>query len=188
MHAPKNTLISVYDALHELAHFAHPEWLDHAKTLGESLGRMGIGGITRSGSPVTTAVVHSMASLGGTGIVVSPAANEFEHFNAFRLPLSPLPTLYSGRGALGADVTVLASSSAVLVVGEDEEALMGILGCADGHGVHIVIVCATDPVRILQRLVARYPSLEKMIFVSNDPNAVVKYLTEAVRKKKYKNP
>lgn len=188
MHAPKNTLISVYDALHELAHFAYPQWLDHAKVLGEALGHMGVGGITRSGSPVTSAVLASMSNLGSTALVVSPAANEYEHARAFRLPSSALPTIYSGRGALGADVTALASSSAVLVVGEDEEALMGILGCADGHGIGIAVLCAGEPSDIARRLLVRYPSLDKLLFVSNDPNKIVKFLTESVRRKKYKNP
>ena len=188
MHAPKNTLISVYDALHELAHFAYPQWLENAKILGEALGEMGIGGIARSGSPVSSAVLSSIASVGGTSLLVSPAANEFEHAQAFRLPASALPTIYSGRGALGADVTALASSSAVLVVGEDEEALMGILGCADGHGISIAILCAGESADISRRLLMRYPSLEKFLLVSNDPNKIVKWVVESVRRKKYKNP
>ncbi len=183
MHIPKNTLIAVYDALHELAHFAYPQWLQHARTLGEGLGTMGLGTVARSGSPVTAAVLTSAAAVGASAIVISPAATEVEHLEAFRLPQLSLPTIYSGRGALGADVTVLTSAKAVLVIGDDEEALRGILGCADGHGICIAVLCADAPDVLHKRLLVRYPSLSRLIFVSTDPQAVVKYLVEESRKR-----
>lgn len=187
MHVAKNTVVSVYDALHELAHVAYPELVETARTLGAALGTAGIGGITRAGSPVTTAVLIEMEREGSAAVVLSPAATHLEHVRAFHLPETPLLTLYGGRGALGADVTTLTSSSAVLVIGAEEEPLAGILGCADGHGIPIAILCTTDPAPVQRMIAERFPSLVPHVYISADADVLVRYLTQEIRKRKLQN-
>ncbi len=187
MHVPKNTVVSIYDALHELAHVAYPELLEKARVLGSLLGTAGVGGVTRAGSPITTAVLLEMEKEKSVAVVISPAATALEHIRAFHLPQTPLLTIYGGRGALGADVTALTSSSAVLIVGTEEEPLAGILGCADGHGIPIAILCTTDPAPVQQMIAERFPSLLPQVYLSGDPASVVQYLTQEIRKRTLQN-
>lgn len=174
--------VALYDAVHELAHFADPELLTQSRALGTELGRAGFGGVARAGSPTVSAALSAMAAEGQTALVLSPAATEDEHVRAFRLPKAALPMIYTGRGALGADVVALASGKAVIVIGSDEEALLGVLGCVDGYGLPVGILTgeAEESIRAIVR--SRYPSLLNDLFVASEPRRLADRLKEEVRR------
>ena len=184
MHSvPKNTLITIYDAVHEMAHFADPHLLKDAQAVGETLGKNGLGGVTRSGSPLATAALLALHEAGGAAIMLSPAGSELEHVRSFRLPRASMPTVYTGRGALGADVMALTSGRAVVIIGSDEEALYGILGCADGHDLPIAIFTNAPEPQVRDMIGKRYPQILPHLFVSSQPVAVGKHIAEELRKR-----
>ena len=182
---PDNTMIAFYDAVQEMAHFTAPSLLRNAQALGLALGRAGIGGVTRSGSPLAAAALHSLYDTGSAAIMLSPAAGESEHTRSYRLPRAVMPTVYTGRGALGADVVALMSSKGIVILGADEEALSGILGCAEGHGLPLVVLTDAPPAEVRAVVSKRYPQLLQHVFVSADPALVAKHLSEELRRRQF---
>ena len=184
MHSlPKNTLITFYDAVHEMAHFADPRLLKDAQMVGETLGKAGLGGVTRSGSPLAAAALAALHEAGGPAIMLSPAGTELEHVRSFRLPRAAMPTVYTGRGALGADVIALMSGKGIVIIGSDEEALDGILGCADGHDLPIAIFSNAPEMEVRGIIGRRYAHLLPHVFVTPDPAAIGRHLAEELRKR-----
>ena len=184
MHSvPKNTLITFYDAVHEMAHFSDPNLLRDAQAIGEALGKAGLGGVTRSGSPLATAALASLHEAGAPAIMLSPAGTELEHVRSFRLPRASMPTIYTGRGALGADVIALTSGKGIVIIGSDEEALVGILGCADGHDLPIAIFTNAPEPEVRDMIGKRYSQLLPYIFVSSQPVAIGKHMADELRRR-----
>lgn len=180
---PKNTLISLYDAVLDMVQFIHPELAVSAQELGRTLGKLSLGVITRAGSPLSGAALAAVHDEGGTAIMLSPAGSEIEHTRSFRLPRAAMPVVYTGRGALGADVVALSSSRAIIILGSDDEALEGILGCSDGHGLPIGILTTASDHTVRQAIGVRYPQLLQYVYISADPQAIVKHIVGELRRR-----
>ena len=180
---PTNTLISLYDAVLDMVQFIHPELAVSAEELGSALGKLSLGVITRAGSPLSGVVLSAAHSAGGTAIMLSPAGSEVEHTRSFRLPRAAMPVIYTGRGALGADVVALSSSRAVIILGSDDESLEGILGCSDGHGLPIGILTTASEHTVRQSIGIRYPQLLQHIYISADPQAIVQHIVGELRRR-----
>ena len=96
-----------------------------------------------------------------------------------------MPMIYCGRGALGTDVVALTSGKGIVILGADEEALNGILGCADGYDAPICILTDNDAPKIREGIALRYSDLLRHVFISPDPLAVAKHMAEELRKRHF---
>ncbi len=184
MESRKTILIALYDATSDLSLYGDADLARDARTLGTTLGNARFGVVGRVGSPTIATVLSSVFGAGNPAIGLSPASSEIEHEKAFRLPKSSVPTIYTGRGALGADVTALASSHAALIVGSEEESLLGILGCIGESYVFPVGILTTEAEQaVRERILARYPQLAPHVFISNNPETLVGTLSSELRKR-----
>lgn len=181
----RTAFVALYDAGSELALYGDAHAADKARELGVALGSAGLGGIARVGSAAINTALAVIAP-DAPVIALSPAASSLEHEKAFRLPPSSLPLIYTGRGALGADVIAIASAEAAIILGSDEEALWGILGCIGDRGLPIGILSDEKAADLHARSIARYPELIHRLFISGDPAHLVRELSAELRKQQYK--
>ncbi len=177
-------LISLYDAHSELSMYSDRGVAETARVLGKAIAGEGLGVVARVGSPLILATLSAVHEGGMSAIGLSPAATREEHTRAFRLPLLSVPTIFTGRGGLGADVAALASSSAVLIVGSDSEALLGVLGCIGEGGPNIHILTEEPASRIRDLVRDHYPSMLRSISIAGDPAVIVKEIAADVRKER----
>ncbi len=175
-------LISLYDAHSDKEIFGDPQVVSRAHNLAQSLAKAKLGTVGRIGSQVVTTILATLTEHGVSVVGISPAATEREHQVAYRLPHVSFPTIFSGRGALGADVMALSSSHGVLIAGSDEESLLGVLGCVGDRGIPIGIFTYEDPTEVRRRINNRYPNLMLYIFVSNEPDKLVHDIAFEMRK------
>lgn len=175
------TLISIFNAI-PLSEAGNPSYMSWGRSLSELFIKQGLGAVARVGAG--SMLLNALHSQGGLAIGISPAASYREHIQAFRLPEASFPIIYSGRGGLGADVSALESSSGVLILGDDEEALLGILGCIDTHGIPVAILMKGEQTLVREKVVERYPRLVPFLVLGDDPVTLMGRFSDEVRKQK----
>ena len=172
----KHTLIALYDANPEHAHFENPIVIARARALGRALGNTGTRVVARISTPSVLAVLGALADAGVHSVALSPAATMREHEQAYRLPLVAHSTLFTGRGALGADMMAASSSGAMIVLGSYPEALENILKYAQEHAVPVGVLSDESPESIHAR------TGNTRIFVSHDPETLARMMAEEIRR------
>lgn len=177
------SLIALYDANSELAIYGDAGLADVSRALGSSLAGAGIGAIARVGSPAILTALSSVHESGASAIALSPAASLYEHEHAFRLSKMAMPLIFTGRGGLGADVVALSSSIAVVIIGSDEEALLGVLGCVGEGSSPIAILTPESAPVVREKVSARYAKMLPRLIISSDPEQIVRELSEHARRK-----
>ena len=183
----KYPLVSIYDAHSDKEIFGNPEVISRAHAIAAALAKAKLGAIGRVGSPVVTTILTSLVENNSFVIGLSPAAIEREHEKAFRLPHVSFPLVFTGHGALGADVMALSSSHGILIVGSDEESILGILGCVGDKGVPIGIFTEENSNEVRSKIHNHYPNLMVHIYVSKDPNTLVRDISSEMRRKHLSN-
>ena len=178
----KFPLISIYDAHSEKELLSNPEVVSRAHALGQALARMKLGAIGRVGSPITSTILATLADGGGTVVGLSPAGTQLEHTKVYRLSHVSFPLVFTGRGALSADVVALESSYGVLIAGGDEESLLGILGCIDTRGIPIGIFTEKNSNEIRALINKHYIHLMPHIYVSKDADTIVHDVAAEMRR------
>jgi predicted Rossmann-fold nucleotide-binding protein len=182
-HTSKHTFVALYDAMPEHAHFESPATATLARTLGRAIGQHRLGAVARMGASFVGAIIHSLMDSGGSAIALSPASSAEEHVRAFRLPMVSHPMIFTGRGAHGADTMALASAHAILIVGSYPGVMEGILEAARGTGVPIGVLSDEDSSAIHERVRTTVPHLTAHLFVSHDPEVIVKELADELRRR-----
>lgn len=175
-------LVSLYDAHSEKEIFGNPMIVSNAHNLAQSLVKAKLGAVARVDSQVVTTILTTLIENAISVVGISPAATEHEHQIAFRLPPVSFPLIFSGRGALGADVMALSSSHGVVIAGSDEESLLGVLGCIGDRGIPIGIFTSENPAEVRRKVNNHYPNLMLHIFVLNEPDKLVRDIAFEMRK------
>jgi hypothetical protein len=175
-------LIALYDATPEAVHFADPSHTARARELGAALAKAGIGLVTTAGSPLVSAAIGAHEGRGAVAIVLSPAANSHEHAQAYRLGYTATPMIYTGKGALGADKTALASAHGLAIVGSDEELLKGIFDYTKSRVIPIAILTSEAPQAVHERIYSWQPEAAEYLVVSGDPAALAHELGLMLRR------
>lgn len=183
MQQASHTLIALYDATPETEQFANPELASLARELGSALAKAGLGMAVRPGSSLALSALGGHEGRGAATIVLSPAQSRHEHEHAYRLPHGAFTTIYTGRGALGADKTALASAHGIVVLGSDEAMLQSILDYARGHDMPVAILTAEGSTQVHERVHARHPNLAQDMTVSSDPATLVHDLAMRLRRR-----
>ena len=183
MRKAPHSLIALYDANPEHAHFESPILSAKARALGTALGKAGLGIVARIGSPIVGNVLSALSDTAGLSVLLSPAATRMEHENAYRLPFFEHPIIFTGRGALGTDTIALSSASAVIIFGSYPEVLENILECAQDCRLPIAVLTDEDPTDIHERIRAVYPHLTAQLLVSHDPQILVHEIADELRRR-----
>ncbi len=179
----QHTLVALYDATPEHVHFESPFVMERARLLGRALGGAGLGAIAHMGPAIVTAAFAELHNAGIFSIALSPASNREEHTTAFRLPTLATPLIYTGRGALGADMMALGSAHAAIIMGSYPGALESIIDHARTTTIPLGILSDEEPSAIHERVRARNPHLGTALFVSHDPEILVRALAEELRRR-----
>lgn len=182
MQKAPHTLLSIFDATPEQAHFESPIVTKKARALGKAIGHAGLGVIFRLGSPIIMHVFSALESMSVTKIVLSPASNRHEHEKAYRLPLLSIPVVYGGRGALATDTMALNSSGGVIIFGSHTGTLENILECMQDMRLPIGVLTDEDTPNVHERVHAIAPHLTAQLYVSHDPEVLVKELSHELRR------
>jgi len=180
-----NHLIALYDASPLQGQFGHKTAASAWRTLAASIAQAGFGVVARVSTGTITAVLGSVHDERMDAIALSPAASKEEHMQAFRLPQMPVPTVYTGRGALGADVAAHESADAVVIIGSDDDSLAGILGCI-GSTKHPIGILTDEEMQPLRDKVLRhYPHMIHHLCISNDPHTLMHELMSELRRRNF---
>lgn len=185
MKSHQTQLIAIFDAMSNSPTSAYGNFASVGALLGDAFIHEHVGVITRTGSSLALGVVLKVASQGGAAILISPASSLKEHTQAFRLPVTNAPIIYSGRGGIGADSIVSASAHSVLIIGSEDEALESILGFLSDKNIPIAILTNEPSVKIHERVHARYPALSRSLIVSNDPVRIMRELGGEMRRQSF---
>jgi hypothetical protein len=179
--AHTHVLVALYDATPELDMYVEADLPQAARALGKEFAIAHLGAIGRVGEPVVQTVLESVYANDSFAVALSPAASRYEHEKGFRLPQLSAPIVYTGRGALGADVAVLESSEAVCIIGADAEALEGVLGCIGKATLPIAIFTHEQAARVGELVRMRYPHLLNHVKIFAEPQALVQDLVMRLR-------
>lgn len=159
--------------------------LDQAKVLGEAIAREGAVLVTgaKSGFPFWTAM--GVKSHGGISIGMSPAANEKEHVQVYKLPLDYMDLIiYTGFGYPGRDLLFTRSCDAVII------------GCGRIGTIHEFLVAFEDgkPIGVLEGdwdtddtikgIITRGDRTSEHVIYDKDPEKLVTRLIDMVKKQK----
>ncbi len=159
--------------------------LEQARELGKEIVRQGgilVTGAT-SGFPFWTAMGAKEEK--GVSIGISPAANEREHIEVFRLPVEYMDLIiYTGFGYTGRDLLFTRSCDAIIV------------GCGRIGTIHEFTIAFEDgkPIGVLEgpwtmadtikEIIARANRPNDKIVFDKDPQALVEKVIELVKKEK----
>ena len=180
-----HNLVALYDASPEHAHFESPIVSMRAQALGKALNSHHIGVIARLASSVAAAIFEAVRDGAAPSIMLSPASTSAEHQGAYRLPFVSHPTIFTGKGALGADMIALASAQAVLIFGSYPGTLENIFESIHETSLPIGILTDEDPTTIHDRVRARRPRMVAQLFVSHDPRVLVGELADELRRRSF---
>lgn len=183
MQKTPTVFVSLFEATPEHAHFESPILSSRMRVLGTALVEAHLGVIARTGPRAIMTVFAALSGVGASAIALSPASSLEEHWQAFRLLVPQVPIVFTGRGALGADITALASSSAALIIGSYPDALESILDHVKDTEHPIAVLTDEDPAAIHERVRARNPRLVATLIVSHDPALIVRTLSNELRRR-----
>ena len=89
--------------------------LDKAKELGREIARQGVVLVTGATTGFPLWVAMGVKELGGVSIGISPAANEKEHVEVYKLPVDYMDLImYTGFGYAGRDLLLTRCADAVI--------------------------------------------------------------------------
>lgn len=185
MHTSKLLFAALFDANPEHAHFESPIVLERARALGAALGKAGIGIMARVDTAAVLSALGASEAAGARVIAFSPAANKDEHKQAFRLSFPSCPLVYTGRGALGADLAALHSSDAVIVLGSHPHAFDAIIDQAKDAGLPVGILSDEEARSVNERIRTRHPNLTFSVFVSDDSAILAREIKDELRRKEF---
>jgi len=159
--------------------------LDKAKDLGKEIARSGAILLTGATGGFPMWVAMGAKEVGGLVIGFSPAANEKEHVNIYKLPLDYLDlVIYTGFGYPGRDILMTRSADAV------------ICGCGRIGTVHTFTVAFEEekPIGIykgpwetgeeLEEILKKSNRSSDKIFTTDDPKKIIQDIITVVRKEK----
>jgi uncharacterized protein (TIGR00725 family) len=138
--------------------------LDLAKELGREIARQGAVLVTGATTGFPFWAAMGAKEEGGISIGISPAANEREHVEAYKLPLDYMDLIiYTGFGYPGRDLLITRSADAV------------ICGCGRIGTIHEFTVAFEDqkPIGIFEGTWEMSAELEEIIAKGHRPNAKV---------------
>lgn len=141
-----------------------PDALEKAKELGREIARQGAVLVTgaTTGFPLWTAM--GVKEAGGMSIGFSPAANEHEHVEVYKLPLDYMDLIvYTGFGYPGRDLLLTRSCDAV------------ICGCGRIGTIHEFTIAFEDgkPIGIFEGPWDMGEELKEILEKSHRPNAKI---------------
>ncbi len=176
------SLVSIYDAHSDKEIFGNPEVVSRAHALALAIAQARLGATGRVGSQVVNTVLTTLIENGAHVVGISPAATLREHANAYRLPHVAFPLMFTGRGALGADLMALASSHGVIVAGSDTESLLGIVSYAGERGIPIGVYTQENPNDVRARVHFTHPHATLHLHVYADASKVVQEVAAEIRR------
>jgi uncharacterized protein (TIGR00725 family) len=138
--------------------------LDKAKELGREIARQGIVLVTGATTGFPLWVAMGVKEEGGISIGISPAANEREHAEVYKLPLDYMDLIiYTGFGYPGRDLLLTRSADAV------------ICGCGRIGTIHEFTIAFEDgkPIGIFEGPWEMGAELEEILEKSHRPNAKI---------------
>ncbi len=138
--------------------------LDKAKELGREIARQGAVLVTGATTGFPLWVAMGTKEEGGVSIGISPAANEREHAEVYKLPLDYMDLIiYTGFGYPGRDLLLTRSADAV------------ICGCGRIGTIHEFTIAFEDgkPIGIFEGPWEMGNELKEILEKSNRPNAKV---------------
>ncbi|MFZ3011492.1 MAG: hypothetical protein WA060_00625 [Minisyncoccia bacterium] len=138
--------------------------LDKAKELGREIARQGAVLVTGATTGFPLWVAMGTKEEGGVSIGISPAANEKEHAEVYKLPLDYMDLIiYTGFGYPGRDLLLTRSADAV------------ICGCGRIGTIHEFTIAFEDgkPIGIFEGPWEMGNELKEILEKSNRPNAKV---------------
>jgi len=138
--------------------------LDKAKELGREIARQGAVLVTGATTGFPLWVAMGTKEEGGVSIGISPAANEREHAEVYKLPLDYMDLIiYTGFGYPGRDLLLTRSADAV------------ICGCGRIGTIHEFTIAFEDgkPIGIFEGPWEMGNELKNILEKSNRPNAKV---------------
>ena len=185
MQQPAHTLIAFFDATPEAEQLGNPQLASLARELGAALAKAGVGMVARPASPLVISALGAHEGRGAMTIALSPAQGRHEHEHAYRLPHGAHATIYTGRGALGADKTALSSAHGMVIFGSNVEMLKSILDYAEGHDMPVAILTNEDPVRVHERVYGRHQTLAKDLVITHDPMSLSHELAMRLRRRSF---
>jgi uncharacterized protein (TIGR00725 family) len=158
---------------------------DQAQELGREIIRQGGILITEARAGFSGWSAMGAKQEHGMSIGISPAANEKEHTDAYRLPLEHIDLMiYTGFGASGANL-LLARNCDALVIGCGRINTMHEFGMALEEGKPVGILegewTAVLPVR---EILERGNRSSDMVVFDTDPKALIEKLMHLVEKRK----
>ncbi len=180
------TLVALYDAHSELERLSDGALPAAARTFAHECAKHGLGVVAR---PATAVVMQALQAGAGAhsapAIALSPAATADEHAHGFRMPHLSVPTIYTGRGAIGADSMAMHSGAAIAIFGAEPKALEHILIQA-GKTSHPIAILTREAARPLSdRIHAAYPNLTGRVLISAHPEELAEKLASELRKKSF---
>ncbi len=185
MEVRKHTFVALYDASPEHEHLLSPAHRITARELGKALGEAHLGVVAHSGPVIVDTVFTEMAHSSVVSLALSPASNMDEHVRAFRLAVPPIPLLFTGRGALGADTMALASAHAVVLFGSQAGKVEAILDHMLHTHIPIGILTDEIPSAVHERIRSYHSNLTSMLFVSHDPKVLVRAIADELRRREF---
>lgn len=138
--------------------------LDKAKELGREIARHGAVLVTGATTGFPLWVAMGVKEAGGISIGISPAANEREHVDTYKLPIDYMDLIiYTGFGYSGRDLLLTRSADAV------------ICGCGRIGTIHEFTIAFEDgkPIGIFEGPWEMGGELEEIIQKGNRPNAKI---------------
>jgi uncharacterized protein (TIGR00725 family) len=138
--------------------------LDKAKELGREIARQGVVLVTGATTGFPLWVAMGVKEEGGMSVGISPAANEREHVEVYKLPLDYMDLIiYTGFGYPGRDLLLTRSADAV------------ICGCGRIGTVHEFTVAFEDgkPIGIFEGPWEMGKELEEIVEKGHRPNAKI---------------
>jgi hypothetical protein len=138
--------------------------LDKAKELGREIARQGAVLVTGATTGFPLWVAMGVKEEGGVSVGISPAANEREHAEVYKLPLDYMDLIiYTGFGYPGRDLLLTRSADAV------------ICGCGRIGTIHEFTIAFEDgkPIGIFEGPWEMGNELKEILEKSNRPNAKI---------------
>lgn len=138
--------------------------LDKAKELGREIARQGAVLVTGATTGFPLWVAMGVKEEGGISVGISPAANEREHAEVYKLPLDYMDLIiYTGFGYPGRDLLLTRSADAV------------ICGCGRIGTIHEFTIAFEDgkPIGIFEGPWEMGNELKEILEKSNRPNAKI---------------
>jgi len=168
--------------------FLGPQDYEIAKELGREITRQGaiiVSGAT-TGFPLWAAMGAKEA--GGVSIGVSPASNEREHVDTYRLPIDNMDFIvYTGFGYAGRDLLLVRSSDAVIIGAGRIGTINEFTDAYEDGKVICILKGDWDTDEVLQNVIEKSHRVNDRILYADSPKEAVAKTIELVTKLRKEN-